>query len=96
MIEQEDNCAAMLDHNKSLGSADVILFSELTRVKKKKSLHSRLSWVAINSEKARKTCLIIFAKIYLTEITLQHSPLHANIKFPKRGQIALLVFTMHT
>ena len=84
MIEQEDNRTAILELNKSLGSADVIFFSELARVKKKKSLHSRLSWyrytwVAINSEKARKTCLIIFAKIYLTEITLQHSPLHANI-----------------
>ena len=35
MIEQEDNCTAILELNKSLGSADVIFFSELARVKKK-------------------------------------------------------------
>ena len=37
MIEQEDNRTAILELNKSLGSADVIFFSELARVKKKES-----------------------------------------------------------
>ena len=35
MIEQEDNCAAILEFNKSPGSADVIFLEELmARVKK--------------------------------------------------------------
>ena len=37
MIGQENNYAAILELNKSLGSADVIFFSELARVKKKPS-----------------------------------------------------------
>ena len=35
MIDQEDNCTAILELNKPPGSADVIVFSELARVKKK-------------------------------------------------------------
>ena len=58
MIHQEDNCAAILELKKSLGSADVIIFVELARVKKER-LHSRLGLVAcpkiLNPESKAKT-----------------------------------------
>ena len=40
MIDQEDNCAAILELNKSLGSADGVFFAELARVKKNNKKHT--------------------------------------------------------
>ena len=34
LIDQEDNCAAILELNKLLGSANVIFFAELARVER--------------------------------------------------------------